>query len=88
MKEMEEVLRLFRAALDYLTVRKDPITSKALYTMAQELLDELGRNMVSPAGVLVRKARPIIRQRLMHEQSLHKKFEITLAFWSQTAGEG
>ena len=84
MKELEEVLRLLRAAVDYLKVRKDPITSRALYTMAQELLEELGKDMVSPVGVLVRKGRPVIRQRLMHEKSLQMKFEVALAFWSQT----
>lgn len=84
MKELEEVLRLLKAALDYLTTRKDPITSRAFYTMAQELLEELAKDMVSPAGAVVRKARPIIRLRLMHEKSLQTKFEISLAFWSQT----
>lgn len=83
MKEMEEVLKLFKAALDSLTMGKDRITSKAMYNLAQERLDELSKDMISPAGAFVRKVRPAIRARLMHEKSLQTRFEVCLAYWSQ-----
>jgi hypothetical protein len=87
MEQLGEILRLMAAALDYLTVRRDPITAKAYYTMAQDLLEELAKDLVSPAGVLVRKSRPVIRARLMHEKSLKSVFEIALSFWTQTIGQ-
>lgn len=83
MKDLEEVVRLFKAALDTLTMGKDRVTSKAYYTRAQTLLDEIEKNMGSAAGATVRKARPVIRAYLLHEKSLQKRFEATLAFWSQ-----
>lgn len=88
MKEMEEVLKLFKAAVDSLTMGKDRVTSKAMYNLAQERLDDLEKNMMSEAGALVRKARKTIRAHLLHEKSLQRRFEATLSYWTQAVQDG
>ena len=88
MKELEEVLRLFKAALESLTQGRDHVTSKAYFGQAQTLLDELEKDMRSKAGAFVRKARPAIRKHLLQEKSLRARFESTLSFWSQMVEGG
>ena len=88
MKELEEIVRLFKAAVDSLNMGRDHVTSKAMYNQAQSQLDGLEKDMRSPAGALVRKARPAIRAHLMHEKSLHKRFETSLAYWTQALESG
>lgn len=88
MKDLEEVVRLFKAAFDTLSIGKDRVTSKAIYNDAQQLLDGLEKDMRSEAGALVRKARPVIRKHLMHEKSLHKRLEVTAHYWAQTVENG
>lgn len=84
METLAEVITLFQEALACLD-RKDEVTGKATYNRAQDMLDEIMKDMISPDGAAVRQARKQIRLHLQKVKPLRKIFEASLAFWTQVS---